>query len=286
MAHGVGLAKARPPKVGGEKTKPALRDNMMGYTSGRTVQEKEANFRGQSTFGITPRCHVADKVGAFICDVSYRISNRTRQASLDMSTVTNLKLVMQQLKDQHTDEVIMAPNLSDKDFSCLMEAALGPLLEDYSEAAVKKPVESIGVQAQLWTDNIMDMSQKDLEFFFNADQGVLGIDALPHKDPQTIYHEPALRGIPTIEFEPAGVEGLNKLFSRPLINGSGPTYYETVACSLCVAFASFHGQYNMHVFGKKPLNVIEGEPNMSKSKGQCEKKIYIFQPQITKKNNN
>ena len=35
MAHGVGLAKARPPKVGGEKTKPALRDNMMGYTSGR-----------------------------------------------------------------------------------------------------------------------------------------------------------------------------------------------------------------------------------------------------------
>lgn len=39
---------------------------------------------------------------------------RTRQASLDMSTVTNLKLVMQQLKDQHTDEVIMAPNLSDK----------------------------------------------------------------------------------------------------------------------------------------------------------------------------
>ena len=110
-----------------------------------------------------------------------------------------------------------------------MEAALGPLLEDYSEAAVKKPVESIGVQvkhpsklhflffflspifpfppslplsfltvplffllisfpkAQLWTDNIMDMSQKDLEFFFNVDQGVLGIDALPHKDPQVAY---------------------------------------------------------------------------------------------------
>ena len=30
-----------------------------------------------------------------------------------------------------------------------MEAALGPLLEDYDEDSVKKPVESIGVQAKL-----------------------------------------------------------------------------------------------------------------------------------------
>jgi len=112
----------------------------------------------------------------------------------------------------------------------------------------------------------MDLTAAMMEFFFHPNQGVLGIDGLPHPAPQTIHHEPALRGIPTIDFEPAGIEGLNKLFSRPLISGSGATYFETVACSLCPAFSAFHGLYNMHVFGKKPLNVVEGEPNMSKSK--------------------
>jgi len=112
----------------------------------------------------------------------------------------------------------------------------------------------------------MDLTAAMMEFFFHPNQGVLGIDGLPHPAPQTIHHEPALGGIPTIDFEPAGIEGLNKLFSRPLISGSGATYFETVACSLCPAFSAFHGLYNMHVFGKKPLNVVEGEPNMSKSK--------------------
>jgi len=32
MAHGVGLAKARPPKMGGEKTKPALQHDFKTFT--------------------------------------------------------------------------------------------------------------------------------------------------------------------------------------------------------------------------------------------------------------
>ena len=39
---------------------------------------------------------------------------RTRLASLEMATITQLRLVLQQLKEQHKEEVIMAPNLSEK----------------------------------------------------------------------------------------------------------------------------------------------------------------------------
>jgi hypothetical protein len=95
--------------------------------------------------------------------------SRIRRASLDVGSITNLKSVMAQLKEQHPDELLMAPHMGEKvsicicicicickmlklsvcttqDFGKLMETALLPLLEQYNEETVKKPVEIIGVQ--------------------------------------------------------------------------------------------------------------------------------------------
>jgi hypothetical protein len=73
---------------------------------------------------MCPRYHVAFSVGAFVCDIKYRhggpggpadpADGWTRRASLDVGSITNLKSVMAQLKEQHPAELIMAPHMSEK----------------------------------------------------------------------------------------------------------------------------------------------------------------------------
>merc|ERR1719319_785075 len=218
-----------------------------------------------------PKFHVADSVGAFICDVFYRHGGgeqgelRSRPASLNMGTVTSLRAVLDQLKAQHPDEIIMAPNLDEKDFSKVMEASLVQLLSSYGPENVRRPVECIGLQPSLLPDDIMKLKTSHLEYFFHPDQGVLNHLGLPHIDPQSVFHEPVMKGIPKIKFVGTGVAGLELLLSKPIMSGDGYQYFENVTCSTVLGFMSFHGPYNMRVFGNQGFVTVEGASNTGKS---------------------
>ena len=83
---------------------------------------------------------------------------------------------------------------------------------------------------------------------------------------QTVWHGPTLKDVPTFDFEPTGIDGLLAVTESPIArffiippfskiidhfpSGENEAYFETIACSLCPAFASFHAPYARKLLGK------------------------------------
>ena len=95
---------------------------------------------------------------------------------------------------------------------------------------------------------------------------------------QTAFHEPHLRDIPRIEFEPSGLKGFVKLISQlrckelfiftflhfcvdkfAFHRGQGAAFFEEVTNTINLGFYSFFAPFNRLIFGKQvfPLFKLE-----------------------------
>ena len=75
-------------------------------------------------------------------------------------------------------------------------------------------------KVQLFPRDFEELKESDMEFFLCRERPILGIDALPHPDPQSIF-VPQLLDVPEIRSEFSGRSGFEKHFGDMLGEQTG-----------------------------------------------------------------
>ena len=127
-------------------------------------------------------------------------------------------------------------------------------------------------KVQLFPRDFEELKERDMEFFFCRERPILGMDALPHPNPRTIF-VPQLLDIREIRSEFSGRSGFEKHFGDMLGDQTGKSaikcksntlyylsipgdgYFESVICG------PLQGMYAWHTHWMRYFNVFYGSMN-------------------------
>jgi len=249
----------------GRKTYMVAQEGQIGYT---WDPDPDRNFVGLSSFALFPQYRVTfGSRPALCCIVDYAHSDKSLKATIPENEVTKLETVMKHLQQQHPGEIIRAYYLKQEDYFYVMATQLKSFWKKYDESKTRSAVRNIGPQVHLWPPTAVKLKRHHLEFFFNSEQGVTGLDGNPKEDAKTAYHEEALRGVPQVRYEPSGRPGLIEFLEPPIATTtSRMAYWEGITASVLPARHSFDGCFNRKLIGKQANMTLTGGPGMGKSK--------------------
>ena len=112
-----------------------------------------------------------------------------------------------------------------------------------------------------------DWKAADMEWFFNEESGIIGIDGKSKVNPKCVLVSEKMQGVPKIPCELSGYEGWKEHLEPPYTsNLGGEPYMESVCCSVNIAHLTFHGMFFREIWGKLGMICVAGKPNMAKTK--------------------
>ena len=116
-------------------------------------------------------------------------------------------------------------------------------------------------------DRHEDWKPEDLEWFFNEEIGILGIDGKPKDNPKCVFLSEKMEGVPQIPCKLSGYQGWKDHLKPPYTSDlGGEIFMESICCSANIAHLTFHGMFFREVWGKLGLICVAGKPNMAKTK--------------------